>query len=315
MKTALPRNSWATYEAALRNVAERRGAPNSEERAVLASLGLIDGNGYLTAVGQSYFELRFVVEDIDKARGVLRDRLLEWPPAIAILQLLHGVLGANRTAVESILRSRGFSAEPTVRQVGSLLVLLHWSELITYSKSTGKVVVLFNPAHQPATPASIFIDRTTPFANRVWLRRVLQECEGHIYWLDKHFNASGLEVVWEAADANRVKDIRVLSLVLHENSNARTLREYLNLKRELAAKGIAFDWRVIASAEIRDTHDRWILGIGSARNVPNLNAILSGQRSELNASPNNRSIEAAFLEYWERSLDLESAPPGLSQAS
>jgi hypothetical protein len=66
------------------------------------------------------------------------------------------------------------------------------------------------------------------------------------------------------------------------------------------------EWRVIDSTKIRDTHDRWIIGDESARNVPNVNAIISGQHSELNLSSQRDEISQLFEAYWAESNPIDN---------
>jgi hypothetical protein len=184
-------------------------------------------------------------------------------------------------------------------------MLMHRAQLIRYAKRLGTFEVLVNPAQEPVAPQSIFIAPETPFANRVWLRRILEECEDFIYWLDKHFMPAAQEVIWEAASGSRVAEVRVLSLKLPDNSSKNALRDYRNLRTELANRSVAFEWRVIDSKLVRDTHDRWIVGRRSARNVPNVNAIFSGQRSELNVSNQADELKAVFEEYWANATPID----------
>lgn len=129
------------------------------------------------------------------------------------------------------------------------------------------------------------------------MKRVLEECKGHIHWLDKHFVPVGLEYVWEVADANRLKEITILSLFLPDLIGKSAIRQYGDLKTELAAKGIVLNWYVIDSKLIRDNHDRWILSANGAWNLPDLNTVMSGNRSEITRSTNGAEMEKAFATY------------------
>jgi hypothetical protein len=222
--------------------------------------------------------------------------------------MLAGVGGADRERAETVLRSQGFGEGLSSRKVGSLLMLLNFAGLIRYSKPA--IEVLRSPSKTERLPPSVFVAPDRLFGNRVWLRRTLEECEGYIRWFDKHFTPAGLEIIWEAVDGERVSLVRILSLAMPDNTSKPTRKRYQALVRELAAKGVEFEWRVIDSRQVRDTHDRWLIGADSARNVPNLNAILSGQHSELNESGQHDELLKLFEGYWDLGTPLDETAGG-----
>jgi hypothetical protein len=228
---------------------------------------------------------------------VLKEAIRNYPPASALCQILAGVADADRGVAETVLRSQGFGDSLTDRSLGALLMMMQRAGSISYSKASGQVRVVGEAAEAPL-PRSIFIHPRAPFSNKAWLRKVLQECSGYIYWLDKHFMPVAFEAIVETADANRITSIKVLSLHLpeHDSTGART--SYRDLSTELSNKGIDFLWHVVPSTALRATHDRWIIGATTARNVPNVNAIYSGQHSELNMSDQQKELEGLFLQYW-----------------
>lgn len=83
-------------------------------------------------------------------------------------------------------------------------------------------------------------------------------------------------------------------------------RDYGNLVAEFKSRGIDFEWRVIDSTLIRDTHDRWVITDTSARNIPNVNAIFSGQHSELNRSEQRDELQELFDNYWDEATEIRS---------
>ncbi|MEV7826394.1 hypothetical protein [Microbacterium enclense] len=195
--------------------------------------------------------------------------------------------------------------------MGFFVALLGRAGIIRYTKATGAVEVLVHPARAEATPPSVFISPSTPFGNRVWLRRVLEEARGDLRWLDKHFTSSAFEPLWEAVDGNNVSRVRILSLYLADaHAGRKVKRDYDDLKTEFAARGVVLEWKVIDSRLIRDTHDRWVIGDATARNIPNVNAIFSGQHSELNQSHQNDELARLFEGYWAQAKPIEDAWSG-----
>ncbi|MFJ1537503.1 hypothetical protein ACIODS_03065 [Micromonospora chalcea] len=257
---------------------------------------MIQEDGRLSAAGRQYFNLKFIRQDKGAALEILQTCLINYRPIEAICQLLSGVVGADRGSAKSILRSQGMGDGLTDRALGSLLSLMSSTEVIRYHR--GRIEVLIQPSQLDSPPSSVFVSRATPYGNKVWLRRILEECEGFIYWLDKHFLPIALESLWEAADGNRVSEVRILSLRLEQNSGRKALRDYRDLRGELGHRGISLEWRVVDSSQIKDTHDRWIIGVSSARNVPDVGTIYSGNHSELNRSEQSKALQKLFDGYW-----------------
>lgn len=278
-------------------------------------LGLVEQSDppRLSALGATYFQAKFVRGDEEAAVANLRDALLTLPPVIAVAQLLDGVAGRTRASIETVLRSQGFGNGLKDRDVGFFVALLARAGIIRYTKATGAVQVLVHPARAEDTPPSVFISPSTPFGNRVWLRRVLEEARGDLRWLDKHFTSAAFEPLWEAVDGNNVSRVRILSLYLTDaHAGRKVKRDYDNLKTEFASRGVVLEWRAIDSRLIRDTHDRWVLGDATARNIPNVNAILSGQHSELNQSQQNEELARLFEGYWTQAQPIEDVWGGNS---
>lgn len=260
----------------------------------------------MTDAGTRYFQAQFIRGDERSATEVLRDALLGLPPVIAVAQLLDGVAGRTRESVETALRSQGFGQRLKDRDVGFFVALLNRAGIIRYNKASGAIEILVHPARRQEPPTSVFISPSTPFGNRVWLGRILEEATGDLRWLDKHFTPAAFESLWEAVNGNRVSKVRILSLYMADpHAGKKAKRDFENLRIELAARGVTLEWRVIDSTLIRDTHDRWVIGDSSARNIPNVNAILSGQHSELSLSAQHAELASVFEGYWSQSQPID----------
>lgn len=309
MSAEIPTKAWGSYETALKAIGERRGAEYESDFSFLRALGLVERDEplRLTSHGRRYFDASFIREDNLEADRILHEAVSALAPVSAVAQLLDGVAGATRATVETVLRSQGFGEGLRDRHLGFLMTLMHRAQIVDYSKSTGAVRVLIHPARSEAVPTSVFISPRTPFGNRVWLRRVLSEGSGGIAWLDKHFTSAAFESLWEAIDGNRVSKVRILSLYLSDiHSGRKVKRDFGNLRVELANRGVDLQWRVIDSSLIKDTHDRWVISDDLARNIPNVNAILSGQHSELNLSTQRAELSGIFDDYWGKSNPIDS---------
>lgn len=300
--TTYPSSSWDSYEATIRNIGERRPVDFKAD-SFLSEIGIVDDGGALTVAGQMYFHERFVRRDEDAATLIVQALLLNTLPALALCQRLYGVPRVDRTVVESVLRNVGLGDGLTDRNLGTLLAVLAKFGVVSYVKNRGEVAILHPPMETGQVPSTVLISRETPFSNVMWLTRVLRECSDYIYWLDKHFQAAGFEAIADAADGNRINEIRILSLKLPTNSSPRVLKAYQALKQELLARKIQLEWRFVDSTVVRDIHDRWIIGASSARNVPDVGTIMSGNKSEISASDSSVRLQTDFLKYWDDAVE------------
>jgi len=294
----LPGRSWDAYEDVLRGIGEHR-QPKLDLLPFLRELKLVDGSSIkLTPAGEHYFADAFIRGNQKRADVVLHDAMCKYTPALVVCQLLEGVALPDRAKAETILRSQGFHEGLSDRSIGSLLTLMDRAGLVKYNRKNGQLTIIARLSHAETVPSSVFVSPQTPYGNKVWLRRILEEGTGYIHWFDKHFMSMAFDALWEAADANRVKEIKILSLKLESNSSRRALNAYKDLKRELATKGINLEWRVIDSTEVRGTHDRWIISEKSARNIPDVGTIYSGNHAELSESHNYTELQGIFNGYW-----------------
>lgn len=298
-KWILPSKSWSAYLNALQFLVEGSYSGPAERLEFLISLGLVSNIEEPTKEGRKLYDAVFIHNDDDAAQQVLAEALLRYPPAMAILQLLGGARGVNRENVVAVLRSRGFFHSQSDGCIGSLLMLLNRAKLVRYNKANRSIQVIWRPLDEPTTPKCMFVSRETPFGNRACLRALLRSCNEFIYWFDKHFLPAMFDDLWSSADGNVVFEVRILSLHDPDIVTRKTLQLYTAFVRELGAKGIKVEWRVVDSRLVRDTHDRWIISASSAWNVPNANAILSGQNSEILRSESVSQLLQLFTDYWE----------------
>ncbi|KAA1378545.1 hypothetical protein [Aeromicrobium fastidiosum] len=304
---ALPDRGWPAYEDALLRLAERRAKPgDAKQLRFLRDLQLVTSDlSDVTDAGQQYFHARFIKEDFATATAVLHAALLDYPPAAAVAQLLFGLDRADRDKADSILRHHGLGEGLTDRTLGAMLTLMHTADVIEYTPKSGAIKVLDSAVGAALPPRSIFIAPETPYGNKAWLRRLLGEATGHVHWLDKHFMPVAFDAIWEAVDGTLVKEVHVLSLRLADHEGRRPIRNYRDLVRELSGRGVDLRWHTIDSSLMKGTHDRWILAENSARNVPNVNAIYTGQHSEMSLSSNLAELEGVFASYWDMSKPFD----------
>lgn len=300
----LPSKNWQVYDDIIKALGEQEETLISDELDFLEEIGMITSSTSpeLTDDGDAYFQARFIQNDKTAGIEILKTLLLKYRPVEALVQLLWGVRAASKENALTILKSRGFWDCSGSAPLTHLLVLLNQVGIVTYSRKTGSLKINVNPnLEETKSPPNIFVDPDKPYSNLMWLRRILSDCKGYIYWLDKHFYKEGLEQIWEVADGERINEVKIISLELKDNLTKNAKKEYKKLQAELAKRDISLEWYVIDSKDIRDDHDRWIIGDGSLRNVPNVHAILNGQRSELNESSNHDEMIKVFRDYLAKS--------------
>lgn len=278
-----------------------------DEYKFLCDLGIIDevNTGELTNSGRVLFEAAYIRRDSVEEESVLQGLLLGFPPTQVIQQYLWGVLDITPDQVLTVLKTTGFWIFEDKRLLTHFLGLLNLAKIVKYDRKNRKVAILISP-DTSSVPRSVYIDPSRPYGNVYWAKRLLAECDGFIYWLDKHFMKEAFDWIYAIADANKINEVKILSLDLGEaNLNKQAKKDYKKLKDELTQRKIAIEWRTIDSDKVKNVHDRWIMGDkGYIRNVPNVNTILSGKRSEMVSSDNYSEVLSAFLDYWNLGVEV-----------
>ncbi len=305
----LPQNNWKKILPYIQAAGENGSIDRhdlGDDYSFWEELGVFEkfATGELSEIGKAIFESLYIRRDGQETE-MIKHLLLSFPPTIALQQYLWGVPNVNVDQTLTVLKTTGFWFYDSREPLTHFLDLLNYAGVISYNKKNRAVKILISPDTSRA-PRNIFIDPSRPFSNILWIKRVLSECEGTIFWLDKHFQKEGLEWLWSIADAEKIKEIRILSLDMGDVNLRSDARKYFKrFKQEMDAKGIKASWITIDSKQIRDAHDRWILDeVGYLRNIPNVNAISSGQRSEMNLSENYDDARNAFEEYCSKGVEI-----------
>ncbi len=306
----LPQNNWKKILVYIKTAGEDGCIDHSQVKddnyQFWEDIGVFNhsASGELTEAGRAVFEALYIRCDGEEV-NILRQLLLSYPPTIAVQQYLWGVTNVTVEQVLTVLKTTNFWFYDSREPLTHFLDLLNYVSIVNYKKKIRKVKILISP-DTLYVPKNVFIDPTRPFSNIVWVKRILGECEQSICWLDKHFQKEALEWLWAISDANKINEIRILSLDLGDaNLSSGAKKEYRRFKKEMSNKGINVKWATIESHDIKDAHDRWIIGANEyLRNVPNVNAISSGQRSEMNYSENYDKASSAFTGYWRKATEI-----------
>ena len=297
---SLPEISWKNLRLLIQKLGEGFPSPSTTGGfGFLKEIGFIE-NGQLTESGRNMFVEVFIKKNSEREKGLLLEAMLNYPAALALQQYLWGVKEPGIDQVVTVLRATNFVINSNSSAVTHLLDILNFAGFLRYDKRKKKIRMLLPPS-DIIVPKSVFISPDRPFSNIFWTKKALLGCNDFIYWLDKHFQKEGLDWLWSVADANKIKEIKILSLNISGN---RSDEMYSRLKKELANKGISLFWNTIDSKDIRDQHDRWIIGQNYLLNLPNVNAINSGQHSEIIESSNFKEALVAFGKYWALSKEI-----------
>jgi len=310
----LPQNSWKknllymkeAYEGSLIRKLDVRGKVYFEDINFLEELGIFSKKnaGQLTKIGNQVVDSHFIRCN-EKEKEILFRLLLDYKPVTIIQQRLWGVADVTVDKVLIILKSSGIWKNNNKKNLTNLLDLLNYIGIIVYNRRLQKIKINISPNDLPSLPKNILVTRESPFANIFYTKKVLKGCKNFIYWLDKNFQKEAFEWIWSIADANKIKEIKILSLNLGKGyPDKNSLNYYKRLQKELSNKGIKLTWALIDKELIRDDHDRWILGKNNLWNVPDVNTIFSGNLSELNNSKNFDKVIPFFKNYWKKAKEI-----------
>jgi len=298
----LPKSSWVVLIDALIQIKLGQAHDlNSEDMLFLQQLKYLDENSNLTDIGNNVCRFEYVTRDTKSADAIHHDAVLALPVTQAILQSLWGTDNIDVTHVNNALVFIGADSSIVDKRLTNLLQILNRHNILVYGRKNRSIKLLAAPIKPTATqaPEHIYIDRSRPFANDFYIREIIREARGKLMWLDKYFQKEGLEWLWREVDAANITVIQIVSSLGDEPLDATTLADYKRFKKELEAKGVAVEWRTLARSKSHDFHDRWILDDnGLCYNLPSINSIKSGQKSELHKSPNGDTITGIFNDYF-----------------
>lgn len=300
----LPKSSWLALKAHLLRLRTRQEASivdkaNKDDLLFLDQLGLMNAAGQLTSQGQDFCNLTYVRGDPEAADHMVRDAVIDLPATQVLLQSLSGLKNVSTNQARMALVFAGLTEQEVDHKLVNFLTILNAHKIINYDRKNRVLRVLISPK-QATAPTHVYVDRSRPYSNDAWIREILRECRGSIMWLDKYFQKEAFEWIWREADADHVDKILIVSVIDVNGIDRVTMDDYKRLKKELQTKGIKLEWRVLEKATSHDFHDRWLLDDASlCYNLPSINSIKSGQRSELHRSPNQSVVKASFVTYFD----------------
>lgn len=298
----IPKTSWdGLIDGLVAIKLGREHILDSDDLSFLSQLKYLNENLVLTELGTEVTRLEYVTQDKQAAAELHKFALLNSPVTQAVLQSLWGVACITPDQIKNALIYLGVSEPVVSSRTTNLLNLLNKFGIITYAKKIKSVKLLEAPIDgtDDTTPEHVYIDRSRPYANDYYIRHIIREASGTLMWLDKYFQKDAFEWLFREADASKISDVQIVSCVDGDPIDPYMLADFKRLRKELQTRGITLEWRTLARSESHDFHDRWLLdNNGLCYNIPSINSIKSGQRSEMHKSPHFDTIAGVFRDYF-----------------
>jgi hypothetical protein len=252
-------------------------------------------NGKVTEEGENLLAQHFIRKNDTTVRALHTEKLLELAATQALLQAIWGLSNVDVEQARHALIFAGSSPDEVNKSLTHFLTLLNQFDIITYSKKLRTVKPLISPLDTDRVPSHVFIDPKRPYSNSFWIRKIIAECQGSLYWIDKYFDKSALEWLWREATAEKLSRITIISAPPTGTIEATALADYRKLVKELSHRGIQIEWRILPKSKAHRIHDRWILDDKElCFNLPSTGTIRSGQGSELLRSNNRSEVLSLF---------------------
>ncbi len=257
-------------------------------------------DGILTLKAKEYYELRFVLDQIEETDLIIQENLINNSIVNLIVQVFYGRGNIKKSQICNLLNLHHVSKELiTEGSISSLVVLLNKYSILTYDKKKSIVYVNEKLPRKDLDIKEYFVEPSTPFSNIYNLRKALRTCKGDIYWLDKHFRKEGLEMILDGLSSTEVKTVTIISGTDNLTQSAKS--DFVRLRDELKYRNIIVDWRIIDAGDFK-WHDRWLISDTNCFNIPPVLALIRGQRSEIIKTESNINIAGFVNESYSISV-------------
>jgi hypothetical protein len=100
----------------------------------------------------------------------------------------------------------------------------------------------------------------TPYTNIRIMRNAIESCKVYVYWIDKYFAVSDLDILIDASKKADFKEVKILISLI--NADDRMRANFKRFRDEMKNIDILCEMRVVVNPKIYgEYHDRWILSI------------------------------------------------------
>jgi len=141
----------------------------------------------------------------------------------------------------------------------------------------------------------------TPYTNVRIIRNAIETCRGNLYWIDKYFAVSHLDILMDATAKANLEKVKILISLKYADIKMRD--NFKRFKEEMENKGIHSEMRVVIDSKIYGQyHDRWLISNNINYNLMSVDVAKRGQYAELKPTENKPPVDV----WWEKSLDIIS---------
>jgi hypothetical protein len=141
----------------------------------------------------------------------------------------------------------------------------------------------------------------TPYTNIRIIRNAIESCREYVYWIDKYFAPSDLDILIDGSAKADVREVKIL--ISLKNADEKMRSSFHRFKEEMKNTGIMCEMRVVAEPKIYgEYHDRWLLSSNINYNLMSGQIAKRGQYAEIKKTENR----PPFDEWWQSSLDILS---------
>jgi hypothetical protein len=181
----LPKSSWSALTDLLLKLRTHKEYVASEvDLAFLRQLGYVDEANALTKAGINLCELIHVRHDTEKADQIVHADMQNLPVTQLLLQSLSGLKDITVDQARMCLLFAGVDEAEVDSCLTSFLTLLNTTNIVTYSRKNRSIRLLVSP-RQSSAPAHIYVDKSRPYSNDLWIREIIRECQGSVMWLEQ----------------------------------------------------------------------------------------------------------------------------------
>lgn len=265
-------------------------------------LGFVE-DGALTPAGRRLVEQGLLKRQPMVTRELFADAVRELPESRVLLEGEWG-LELSHDQAETILRyayepSRDWPPQAFTR----LWDALNFGGLISYSRKAGTIRVTGGSPSASPPETSTQISPATPYRNKRLLAGIIGGARERLCWFDAHFPRQGLQFIYDEADFDALKSVRVISCGRSEITAA-TLDDYRRIREEVGPRDVILEWRTLLDREdFTDKHDRWLLADEMLWNLPPYSAVMTGKWGSLLRDPSALPMD----EWWRRGIDIADA--------
>lgn len=141
----------------------------------------------------------------------------------------------------------------------------------------------------------------TPYTNIRIIRNAIESCRDYVYWIDKYFAASDLDILTDGIENVDLREVKILISLKSANEKMRS--NFVRFREEMRNRNMICEMRAVVDPKIYGKyHDRWLLSSNVNFNLMSGEIAKRGQYAEIKQTKNR----PPFNDWWQCSLDIVS---------